>query len=248
MTTRRAPQAKRTLTPATTKVATTAKKATKKAASTTKVATKKAASTKKAATKKAATKKAASTAKMAAKRATPATKGAPARSTAKAAAPDSAVVLPGMPAVGRRAPAFKMLDEAGRTVDLSSLKGKSVVLYFYPKDNTPGCTIEACDFRDHHAAFAKAGAVILGVSPDSSKSHAGFRGKYELPFSLLVDAEHGVAETYGVWVEKSMYGRRYMGIQRATFLIDKDGAVAKVWPKVKVDGHAADVLATIKSL
>ncbi len=123
-----------------------------------------------------------------------------------------------------------------------------VVLYFYPKDSTPGCTIEACDFRDLMADFSKIDATIIGVSKDSVKRHDNFKSKYELPFALASDAESDVCERYGVWVEKSMYGRKYMGIERATFLIDAKGTVRKVWRKVKVKGHADEVLAAIQAL
>ena len=124
---------------------------------------------------------------------------------------------------GDKAPAFTLKDRRGKKVKLSDFKGKYVVLYFYPKDNTPGCTTEACDFRDEHSALQKAGAVVLGVSPDSAASHQKFAAKYELPFPLLVDADHAVAEKYGAWGEKSLYGRKFMGIIRSTFLIGPDG-------------------------
>jgi len=142
---------------------------------------------------------------------------------------------------GEKAPAFTLEDQDGQLVKLSSFKGKPVVLYFYPKDDTPGCTKEACAFRDNYAALKKAGAVLLGVSPDSVKSHGKFAGKYSLPFPLLADPDHQVAAAYGAWAEKSMYGRKYMGIVRSTFLIDGGGKVARVWPKVKVQGHAGEV-------
>jgi thioredoxin-dependent peroxiredoxin len=146
---------------------------------------------------------------------------------------------------GAKAPAFELKDQDGKLVKLADFSGKQVVLYFYPKDNTSGCTVEACDFRDEHSALQKAGAVVLGVSPDSEKSHQGFIKKHSLPFPLLVDADHEVAERYGAWGEKSLYGRKYMGIIRSTFLIGPDGKVKKVWPKVKVAGHAEDVLAAV---
>jgi peroxiredoxin Q/BCP len=148
---------------------------------------------------------------------------------------------------GSKAPAFSLKDQDGNTVKLADLAGKQVVLYFYPKDNTPGCTTEACDFRDEHSALKKAGAVVLGVSPDSEKSHQGFIKKHGLPFPLLVDTDHAVAEKYGAWGEKSLYGRKFMGIIRSTVLIGPDGKVKKAWPKVKVDGHVDDVLAAVKS-
>ncbi len=143
--------------------------------------------------------------------------------------------------VGKKAPAFTLPDQDGRPVKLASFKGKPVVLYFYPKDDTPGCTQEACDFRDAYASLKRAGAVVLGVSPDDSKRHGRFAGKYKLPFTLLADTDHSVAEAYGAWAEKSMYGRKYMGIVRSTFLIDAEGKVARVWPKVKVGGHVDEV-------
>ena len=132
---------------------------------------------------------------------------------------------------------------------LKQFRGKqNVVLYFYPRDNTPGCTREACDFRDQSKPLAKADAVVLGISPDTTTSHEKFAAKFELPFHLLSDPDHKVAEQHGVWVEKNMYGRKSMGIQRATFLIDKKGKVAAVWPKVKVAGHVEDVVAKLKEL
>ena len=151
------------------------------------------------------------------------------------------------PDVGDKAPAFSLEDQSGKTVKLSDFKGKTVVLYFYPKDDTPGCTREACAFRDEHSALQKAGAVVLGVSPDSGPSHAKFAGKYKLPFPLLADTDHAVSEKYGAWGEKSLYGRKFVGITRSTFLIDGSGKVARVWPKVKVDGHVDEVLAAVKS-
>ena len=149
---------------------------------------------------------------------------------------------------GDTAPPFDLPDGTGGRVSLASLKGKPVVLYFYPKDDTPGCTREACDFRDQNAAFAQAGATVLGVSPDGPDSHQKFAGKFSLTFPLLSDTDHKVAEAYGVWGEKTNYGRTYMGITRATFLIDKHGKVARVWPKVKVDGHADQVLEAVRAL
>ena len=149
---------------------------------------------------------------------------------------------------GKKAPAFSLKSQDGKTVKLSDFAGKPVVLYFYPKDNTPGCTTEACDFRDQHSKLQKAGAVVLGVSPDKETTHAKFAGKYGLPFTLLADPEHEVAEKYGSWGEKSLYGRKFMGIIRSTFLIGGDGKVAKVWPKVKVAGHVDEVLEAVKSL
>ena len=153
-----------------------------------------------------------------------------------------------LPKVGTKAPAISVKDGAGKTVKLSDFKGKPVVLYFYPKDDTPGCTVEAKEFQASMKTFEKAGAVVIGVSPDSQKSHCKFAEKFGLTFTLLCDEDHAVAEKYGLWVEKSMYGKKYMGVQRATFLIDGDGKIAKVWPKVKPEGHAAEVLAAIKEV
>ncbi|MBX5483030.1 MAG: thioredoxin-dependent thiol peroxidase [Myxococcaceae bacterium] len=148
---------------------------------------------------------------------------------------------------GDKAPAFSLKDASGNTVELADFKGKYVVLYFYPKDMTPGCTQEACDFRDEHAALKKAGAVVLGVSPDSAKSHLKFAEKHGLPFPLLVDEDHAVAEKYGAWGEKSLYGRKFMGIIRSTFLIGPDGRIVEAWPKVKVTGHVDEVKAALKA-
>lgn len=151
-----------------------------------------------------------------------------------------------MLAEGSSAPDFTLLDQDGKETTLSALKGKPVVLYFYPKDDTSGCTKQACDFRDTQPAIKKAGAVVLGVSPDSVASHVKFAKKYELPFTLLSDPDHAVAEKYGVWVEKSMYGRKYMGIERTTFLIDSKGKIAEIWKKVKVPGHVEAVVNSLK--
>ncbi len=142
---------------------------------------------------------------------------------------------------GKKAPAFSLKDQNGKTVKLADFKGKYVVLYFYPKDNTPGCTTQACSFRDEYSALQKTGAVVLGVSPDDEKSHQKFATKYDLTFPLLVDADHAVAEKYGAWGEKSLYGRKFMGIIRSTFLIGPDGKVVRAWPKVKVAGHVDQV-------
>jgi thioredoxin-dependent peroxiredoxin len=150
-----------------------------------------------------------------------------------------------IPQTGDTAPSFELKDQQGRSVKLADLAGRSVVLYFYPKDDTPGCTVEACNFRDEHSALEKAGAVVLGVSPDTTKSHEKFSTKFSLPFPLLADTEHKVAEAYGAWGEKSNYGRTYMGIIRSTFLIDPQGTVKHVWPKVKVNGHVNEVLAVL---
>jgi peroxiredoxin Q/BCP len=150
-----------------------------------------------------------------------------------------------IPQAGSKAPEFELPDHTGKTVSLSQFAGKNVVLYFYPKDDTPGCTVEACNFRDEHSALEKAGAVVLGVSPDTTKSHQKFATKFSLPFPLLADTEHKVAEAYGAWGEKSNYGRTYMGIIRSTFLIDPQGNVKHVWPKVKVNGHVNEVLSML---
>ena len=148
---------------------------------------------------------------------------------------------------GDRAPDFDLPTDSGR-VRLADLKGKAVVLYFYPKDDTTGCTAEAIAFSEAAADFEKAGAVVVGVSKDTAKSHGKFRGKYDLKVELGADTEGEIVERYGVWVEKSMYGRKYMGIERATFLIGPDGVIHRVWRKVKVPGHAAEVLAAVKGL
>lgn len=153
------------------------------------------------------------------------------------------------PEVGSKAPAFDLPAFPKGRIKLSQFKGKqNVVLYFYPKDDTPGCTTEACDFRDHLGVFQSSDTAVLGVSCDSVESHEKFTAKYELPFPLLSDADHAVAEKYGVWVEKNMYGKKSMGIQRATFLIDKQGQIAAVWPRVKVEGHVAAVAEKLAEL
>ncbi len=146
---------------------------------------------------------------------------------------------------GDLAPDISGLTDSGEQFELSSLKGKNVVLYFYPKADTPGCTKEACQFRDASSKFSKANTVIVGVSPDQSKAQARFKEKFELPFTLLADSDHRAAEAYGVWKEKSMYGKKYMGIERTTFVIGPDSKIKKIFPKVKVEGHAEEVLATI---
>ena len=146
---------------------------------------------------------------------------------------------------GKPAPDFELPSDSGERVRLSSLRGKPVVLYFYPKDDTPGCTVEACGFRDAYSDFEKRGAVVLGVSPDDEASHVKFKEKYSLPFTLLADPEHEVAEEYGVWKERNMYGKKSMGIERSTFVIDSDGNVAKAMRRVKPDTHAGDVLAAL---
>ena len=143
---------------------------------------------------------------------------------------------------GAKAPAFSAPDQTDKMVSLGDFKGKTVVLYFYPKDDTPGCTTEACSFRDEHSALQKKGVVVLGVSPDSAKSHQKFIEKFTLPFSLLADTDHKIAEAYGVWVEKSMYGKKYMGVERSTFVIGPDGKLKAVHRKVKPAEHVAELL------
>lgn len=149
--------------------------------------------------------------------------------------------------VGKPAPDFELKASNGKTVKLSDYKGKYVVLYFYPKDMTPGCTTEACDFRDHHKSFEELDAVILGVSPDPIERHEKFIEKYDLPFLLLSDENHQVAELYDVWKLKNTFGKEHYGIERSTFLIDKDGIVLKEWRKVKVNGHVEEALEFLKA-
>jgi peroxiredoxin Q/BCP len=144
--------------------------------------------------------------------------------------------------VGDKAPDFSGVDENGNKISLKDFKGKKVVLYFYPKDNTTGCTAEACDFRDSYSRIKRKGVVLLGVSPDSEKSHQNFKEKYDLPFPLIADTDKTIANAYDVWQEKSMYGRKYMGIVRSTFVIDEKGKIMAVFPKVKVTGHVDQVL------
>lgn len=149
---------------------------------------------------------------------------------------------------GTKAPRFSLPSDSGKVVSLDDFKGsRKVVLYFYPKDDTSGCTAQACEFRDNWKAVQAAGAVVLGVSPDGVVSHGKFKGRYQLPFPLLADEDHAVAEAYGAWGEKSMYGRKYQGILRTTFVIGTDGRIEKVFPKVKPKGHAAEVLAALKA-
>jgi thioredoxin-dependent peroxiredoxin len=148
---------------------------------------------------------------------------------------------------GDAAPAIHVDDDQGQPFDLATLKGKNVVLYFYPKADTPGCTKESCEFRDQSKKFTKADTVIVGVSPDKSAAQSKFKDKFDLPFTLLADVDHKVAEAYGTWTEKSMYGRKYMGIDRSTYLIDRTGVIRRVWRKVKVPGHVAEVLEAAKA-
>lgn len=143
---------------------------------------------------------------------------------------------------GTTAPAFKTTDENGEAVSLKDLRGQKVVLYFYPKDDTPGCTKEACSFRDAFAKYKKAGITVLGVSPDSEAKHKKFIAKYDLPFTLLADTDRSIAEAYGVWGEKKFMGRTYMGVHRTTFLIDEQGKIKKIFEKVKPEDHAREVL------
>jgi peroxiredoxin Q/BCP len=148
---------------------------------------------------------------------------------------------------GAPAPDFTLMSDSGEPVTLSSLRGKAVILYFYPKDDTPGCTTEACEFRDAYDVFRDRGAEILGVSPDSEASHVKFKSKYQLPFTLLADPEHEVAEKYGVWGERSFAGKKYLGINRSTFVIDADGNVARAMMGIKPAGHAEEVIEALPS-
>ena len=152
-----------------------------------------------------------------------------------------------MPEEGKKAPDFKLTDQNEKTISLSDYKGKNVILYFYPKDDTSGCTKEACSFRDDFPKFKKVDAVILGVSPDSVESHKKFAKKYNLNFSLLADEDKEVIKKYDVWKEKSMYGRKYMGVERTTYIIDPEGKIKKIFRKVKVDEHNIEVMEALKS-
>jgi peroxiredoxin Q/BCP len=147
--------------------------------------------------------------------------------------------------VGRKAPAFSAPDQTGKIVSLSDFEGETVILYFYPKDDTPGCTAEACSFRDSHDLLVERGVHVLGVSPDSVKSHAKFSEKFNLPFPLLADEGHKIAEAYGVWVEKSMYGKKYMGVERSTFVIDGTGKIAAIHRKVKPSEHVGQLMSAL---
>lgn len=153
-----------------------------------------------------------------------------------------------MPAEGDKAPGFSLPDQNGERVDLSDFEGETVVLYFYPRADTPGCTVQACGVRDRRADYEAAGARVIGISPDEVKAVEKFAGKYELGFTLLADADHAVAEKYGAWVEKSMYGKKYMGVQRATFIVGPDGKVARVFPKVSPKKHDDLVLKALAEL
>lgn len=147
---------------------------------------------------------------------------------------------------GDPAPDFTLPQNGGDSISLADLRGREVVLFFYPKDDTSGCTKEACGFRDHYGDLVASGATVLGISPDNVASHDRFASKFSLPFPLLADTDHHVAEAYGVWQERSMYGKKYMGIERSTFLIGKDGRVTKAWNKVKPEGHAEEVLEILR--
>lgn len=149
---------------------------------------------------------------------------------------------------GEKAPPIKAPADGGRELDLATLRGRKVVLYFYPKDDTPGCTKEACGFRDELAKFKRSGAEVVGVSKDGPASHDKFKAKYELPFTLVSDGDGAICKAYGVWVKKKNYGREYMGVERSTFLIDAKGKIAKVWRGVKVAGHVEEVLEAVKAL
>jgi peroxiredoxin Q/BCP len=153
-----------------------------------------------------------------------------------------------LPKEGTLAPAFELSNDAGEKVRLKDLRGKPVVLYFYPKDDTPGCTKEACGFRDDYSRLRRAGAVILGVSPDSARSHTAFKEKFDIPFQLLADEDKKVCKLYGVWGKKKFMGREYMGVRRTTFLIGPDGKIARVFENVKADGHSQEVLAALGSV
>lgn len=149
---------------------------------------------------------------------------------------------------GSSAPEFAVESSSGKKVSLKDLQGKWVILYFYPKDDTPGCTREACSFRDNFRRIDALDAIVLGVSPDDLKAHDKFIAKHELPFTLLADTDRQLARTYGVWKEKNMYGKKVMGIERTTFLIDPDGHIHRIWPKVKVDNHVDDIIDELKAV
>ena len=153
-----------------------------------------------------------------------------------------------IPTAGSMAPDFTLDTDAGTPLTLSDLRGRPVVLFFYPKDDTPGCTVESCEFRDLMPRFQGVNAEVLGISPDDVKSHVKFRKKFDLPYTLLADVEHAVAEAYGVWQEKKMFALKYMGVVRTTFVIDKDGRIARVFQKVKPEGHAAEVADAVAAL
>jgi len=150
--------------------------------------------------------------------------------------------------VGDKAPSFKLKNQDAKVISLADLKGKPIILYFYPKDDTPGCTKEACNFRDEFPKFGKMKAEIIGISTDSVDSHKKFADKYKLPFNLLADEKKEVVEKYGVWKEKNMYGKKYMGIERTTFIINTEGKISKIFPKVKVEEHNKEVMEALKEL
>lgn len=152
-----------------------------------------------------------------------------------------------LPKMGEKAPDFKAPNQEGKTIALKDFKGKSVVIYFYPKDDTPGCTIEACEFRDGMKQIKKAGAVVLGVSPDSVKSHTKFNDKFKLAFDLISDEDKVICKAYGVWAKKKLYGREYMGVLRSTFVINSQGKIARIFENVKPKGHVAEVLEALIS-
>jgi thioredoxin-dependent peroxiredoxin len=149
--------------------------------------------------------------------------------------------------IGSKAPDFTAETDSGETISLKDFRGKKVVLYFYPKDDTTGCTKEACDFRDNFARLKRAGAIVLGVSPDPVKKHVKFKEKYDLPFTLVSDPDKVICGLYDVWKEKSMYERKYMGVERSTFVIDEHGKITAIWRKVKVPGHVEEVMEALKS-
>ncbi|MDE2221963.1 MAG: thioredoxin-dependent thiol peroxidase [Candidatus Omnitrophica bacterium] len=153
-----------------------------------------------------------------------------------------------IPSQGSESPDFNLPASSGGNIALNDLKGRKIVIYFYPKDDTPGCTVEACGLRDNYKEFEKHGAVVLGVSPDSVTSHGKFINKFKLPFILLADEDKRTCQAYGVWVEKSMYGRKYMGVARTTFIIDASGKIAKVFEKVKPEGHAQEIIESLRTL
>ena len=171
-----------------------------------------------------------------------ATAAKPAASKAPKKAVKAAPSVESLLKTGQKAPAFTLMNHAGQKVSLKDFAGKKLVIYFYPKDDTPGCTKESCDFRDQFEPVKKTGAMVIGVSKDSVASHLKFKNKYSLPFDLLSDEEGKMCEAYGVWKEKSMYGRKYMGIERTTFIVDESGKIAKIYPKVSVTGHVDEVL------
>ena len=157
--------------------------------------------------------------------------------------------MPDVPAESKPMPDFSLQNQNGETITLSDFKGKNaVVVYFYPKSNTPGCTVEACEFRDWYTKFTQSGAVVLGISPDSVKKQMNFVKKHDLPFHILADIDHKLTEQFGLWKEKTLWGRKYMGVDRVTYLVDKEGVLRKFFPKVTPEGHAEEVLAALKEL